>query len=111
MTGPALRSFKSAKNQKKINSEAENSSTGSRKAGCNRTAVRGFVILGVRVSALRASIHREHPEGCKEISRWSASEASVTTGNVISELLASRLGCKGFEPIPGVAPLRGLTPG
>jgi len=33
------------------------------------------------------------------------------TGNVISELLASRLGCKGVEPIPGVAPLRGLTPG
>jgi hypothetical protein len=36
------------------------------------------------------------PKGCTDSSRWLASEASVTTGNVISQLLASRLGCKGF---------------
>src|SRR5688572_9603965 len=36
------------------------------------------------------------PKGCTDRSRWLASEASVTTGNVISQLLASRPGCKGF---------------
>src|SRR5687768_15567200 len=40
------------------------------------------------------------PKGCTESSRWLASEASVTTGNVISQLLASRLGCKGFGADP-----------
>jgi hypothetical protein len=53
---------------------------------------------------------RRTPKGCKKISRWLASEASVTTGLFSSLLSRHPVGVPGFWAIrkPGVAPLRGL---
>jgi hypothetical protein len=53
---------------------------------------------------------RGTPKGCKKISRWLASEASVTTGEFVSKLLAPSRGARTLHVYLGVSPLRGFNP-